>query len=147
MSTDLRILSIDYGEKRIGLALSDPMGVIASGFGTIENTPDMYNRLGDIVREQCVARIIVGLPLSLAGDHGDVTRRACAFAEKLGIVLGIPVEMLDERFTSTLATNTIRSLGVGRMKRRNKGKVDEIAAVILLQDYLRMRGSQSELSR
>jgi putative Holliday junction resolvase len=130
------VLAIDYGEKRIGLAASDPMGIIATGIGTIENTPDLIERLNTIVTERGIARIVVGLPLTLQGVDGDTTRLVRAFVEKLSARVGVPVALLDERFTSSIATQTIRDMGVGRKKRRDKGKVDEIAAIILLQDYL-----------
>lgn len=130
------VLAIDYGEKRVGLAASDPMGIIATGIGTIENTPDLIPRINAIVRERNIARIVVGLPLTLQGLDGDTTRLVRAFVEKLSAQVPVPVVFLDERFTSSIATQTIRDMGVGRKKRRDKGKVDEIAAIILLQDYL-----------
>ena len=130
------VLAIDYGVKRVGLAASDPMGIIANGIGTIENAPDLMQRISAIVQERNVTRIVVGLPLTLQGLDGDTTRLVRAFVESLSAQVPVPVVLLDERFTSSIATQTIRDMGVGRKKRRDKGKVDEIAAIILLQDYL-----------
>ena len=130
------VLAIDYGVKRVGLAASDPMGIIANGIGTLENAPDLMQRISAIVQERNVTRIVVGLPLTLQGLDGDTTRLVRAFVEKLSAQVPVPVVLLDERFTSSIATQTIRDMGVGRKKRRDKGKVDEIAAIILLQDYL-----------
>jgi putative holliday junction resolvase len=139
-----RILAVDYGERRIGLAISDQSGTIASGLETLRNSGDAIDRLRAIVSERGVVRVVVGLPLTLAGQEGDSARKALAFAEKLRAAIGVPVEMLDERFTSSMAEQTIRDMGIGRKKRRDKSRIDEIAAVILLQDYLNMKGRNRE---
>ena len=130
------ILAIDYGEKRVGLAASDPTGIIASGIGTIGNTPDLVMRICALAEERGITRIVVGLPLTLQGGDSDTTRLVRTFVDTLRQAVTIPVDLLDERFTSVIATQTIRDMGVGRKKRRDKSKVDEIAAIILLQDYL-----------
>ncbi|MBI5647278.1 MAG: Holliday junction resolvase RuvX [Ignavibacteriae bacterium] len=129
-------LAIDYGEKRIGLAVSDPMGIIASGAGTFGAGPDLIDRILALAAERNVGRIVVGLPLTLQGENGPVTTLVLAFVEALRARTELPVETFDERFTSSMATQTIRDLGVGRAKRRDKAKVDEIAAVHLLQGFL-----------
>ena len=131
-----RILAIDYGERRVGLALSDELGMIASGAGTLSNTPSLLQEITDLVASRGVARVVVGLPLTLHGDHGSSANMVTAFVERLTAAIAQPVELVDERFTSSIAERTIREMGVGKKKRRDKGKVDEIAAVILLQGYL-----------
>lgn len=143
MSSEIRILAIDHGARRVGLALSDPTGTIASGLGTIDHTPDLLDRLTELVRGRGVTRIVVGLPLTLRGEAGGTAVSVRAFIAALAARLGaegleVPIVELDERFTSHIATQAIRDLGVGRAKRRDKGKVDELAAVVLLQDYLSM---------
>jgi putative holliday junction resolvase len=143
MSSEIRILAIDHGTRRIGLALSDPTGTIASGIGTVGHTTDLIDRLVDLIRLHSVTRIVVGLPLTLRGEAGDSATAVRAFVAALAARLAsedlpVPVDELDERFTSRIASQTIRDLGVGREKRKQKGKVDEIAAVVLLQDYLSM---------
>jgi putative holliday junction resolvase len=131
-------LAIDYGERRVGIAVSDPMGCIAIGLDTLENGPDLLARIRALVAERMVGRIVVGLPLTLKGDVGDIATLVLAFVEKLRAAVEVPVETLDERFTSSIATQTMKDLGLGKKKRREKGRVDEIAAILLLQDYLAM---------
>lgn len=143
MSSEIRILAIDHGARRIGLALSDPTGTIASGIGTVEQTADLMDRLVALVRLHGVTRIVVGLPLTLRGEAGGSVNAVRAFIAVLAArlaseTLAVAIDELDERFTSHIATQTMRDLGVGREKRKQKGKVDEIAAVVLLQDYLSM---------
>lgn len=134
-----RTLAIDYGERRVGLALSDELGIIASGIGTLVNDEHLLVRLLEIIRDRDVARVIVGLPLTLKGEQGASALAVRHFVTRLEAACGLPVEMIDERFTSSLATQAIRDMGVGRKKRREKGKVDEIAAIILLQGFLGSR--------
>ena len=136
MLAEGRILGIDYGSRRIGLALSDPMGIIASGIGTLENDADLLARIRQIVEENEVGRIVIGMPLTLRGEAGDAAAMVTSFVERLREILDVKIETLDERFTSSIAEQAIRDMGVGRKKRRDKAKVDEIAAVVLLQDYL-----------
>ncbi|MCZ7558033.1 MAG: Holliday junction resolvase RuvX [Bacteroidia bacterium] len=131
-----RTLAIDFGERRIGLALSDEMGIIASGIGTIPNDDQTLPALAAMAKERGVQRIIVGLPLTLSGERGSSVTMVETFVAALRSLLPLPVTLVDERFTSSLAEQAIRDMGVGRKKRREKGKVDEIAAVILLQGYL-----------
>ncbi len=131
-----RTLAIDYGERRVGLALSDELGIIASGIGTVDNDASLMNRLLELLREREVARIVVGLPLTLTGAEGTVAKMVYSFAEQLRTASHLPVELIDERFTSSMAAQAIRDMGVGKKKRRDKGKIDEVAAIILLQGYL-----------
>lgn len=136
MPSNGRILAIDYGERRVGLALSDELGIIASGIGTLGNDASLLPQLVRLVEDRGVAGIVLGLPLTLRGEQGDVARNVQAFAEQLRAAVSLPVQLIDERFTSSMATQAIRDMGVGKKKRRDKGKIDEIAAVILLQGYL-----------
>jgi putative holliday junction resolvase len=131
-----RTLAIDYGARRVGLALSDELGIIASGIGTFDNDASLMPRLLTLLRERDVARIVVGLPLTLRGVEGDIARDVHRFADQLRTAAEVPVQLIDERFTSSLAEQAIRDMGVGKKKRRDKGKIDEVAAIILLQGYL-----------
>ena len=131
-------MAIDFGERRIGLALSDELGMIASGAGTIPNDDSSISHIAGLVAERGVVRVVVGLPLTLKGEQGDSARLVHGFVEKLKLSLSVPVELVDERFTSTMATRAIRDMGIGKKKRRDKGKIDELSAVILLQGYLDM---------
>jgi putative Holliday junction resolvase len=136
LAAERRILAIDYGSVRVGLALSDPMGIIASGYGTLANDASLMQRLRGITEEQHVVRIVIGMPLTLRGERGEAAAMVDKFVEQLREALAIDVVTLDERFTSSIAERTIREMGVGKKKRRDKGKVDELAAAVLLQDYL-----------
>ena len=124
----MRVLALDYGSARTGVAISDPSGTIATPVGVVERaaTTDGLARLEEIVREQDVERVVVGLPLTPRGEVGEQARETLAFAESLGERLSVPVEFYDERFTTTLAA------GAG-------GAADEDAraAAFLLESYLR----------
>ncbi|MBR9976847.1 MAG: Holliday junction resolvase RuvX, partial [Bacteroidetes bacterium] len=120
-------------------ALSDELGIIASGIGTLGHDETLLPRLLEIIRDRDVVRVIIGLPLTLKAEQGASALNVQGFVPRLEAACGLPVEMIDERFTSSLATQAIRDMGVGRKKRREKGKVDEIAAIILLQGFLDSR--------
>ncbi len=131
-----RILAIDYGEVRIGLAISDPLGMFASGLGSVESR-NVFEELEKLFATYPVGRIIVGMPLTLRGEAGGSAEKTGAFIEALRKRTEIPVVAIDERFTSVMAANTIREMGIGKKKReREKGKLDELSAVHLLQGYL-----------
>ncbi|MDT8322993.1 MAG: Holliday junction resolvase RuvX [Bacteroidota bacterium] len=131
-----RVLAIDYGVRRVGLAVSDELGIIASGAGTMQNGDDFLSRLMVLIMERDIGTVIIGLPLTLRGEHGVSAAMVEKFADQLREATTRPVHLVDERFTSSIAERTIREMGVGKKKRRDKGKVDEIAAIILLQGYL-----------
>lgn len=128
----MRVLALDYGAARTGVAISDASGTIAAPVGTVEraSTSDGLARLEAIVREQDVERVVIGLPLTLRGEVGEQARETLAFAETLRGVLAVPVETYDERFTTRLAAS-------------GGGTADEDAraAAHLLQDYLRREGA------
>lgn len=129
-----RILGIDVGMKRIGLAQSDPTRTIASPVGTFSESELLAKLAAD---ESRIEHIIVGWPLSMKGHTGSATDMVEQFLVRLAKKLpGITTELLDERFTSTLANQTIRSAVTSKKKRQDKGLVDTIAAAILLQSYL-----------
>jgi putative holliday junction resolvase len=139
MNTTGRILAIDYGERRTGLAMSDPTATIASGCGTLTTHDALVREITDFARSHDVVRIVVGMPRALSGSDTDMTRRVLTFIESLREATGLPVDALDERFTSSIASRALVDMGVPKMKRREKERVDEIAAILLLQDYLSMR--------
>jgi putative pre-16S rRNA nuclease len=127
-----RILAIDYGRRRIGLALSDELGLLAQPLETLErrNRQSDLRRLGELVRKRSVQRIIVGLPLRLDGTAGEMAEEAARFALQLGKELRLPVELVDERLTSWEAEQMLAG------ERRRRRRVDEIAAAIFLDQYL-----------
>ena len=132
-----RTLGIDYGEKRIGVALSDGLGIAAHPFGVLEAGGDAGPRLAELVREHDVERVVVGLPRSLDGSEGKAATIARRFAQELRALLDIEVAMYDERLTSRIAEDVLLSAGSSRARRRKK--VDKVAAAVMLQGYLDRR--------
>jgi putative Holliday junction resolvase len=137
-----RILGIDYGERRIGLAISDPTATIAQPLATLlrraGKRPPVAKIL-DIIDTNDVAEIVVGLPLTLAGDDSDWTRTVREFADALHTRAAVPVQLIDERMTSVQAERAVRSLGLKRSQREQRERVDSAAAMILLQIHLDRR--------
>lgn len=127
-----RILAIDYGRKRIGLAVSDAMGLTARPLAVLtrSNRRNDMRRLREVCREQLVSRIIVGQPLNMTGTAGEMAEEAAKFADRLEKDLGLPTELFDERLTSWEAENQANST------RRKGAPVDDLAAAILLREYL-----------
>jgi putative holliday junction resolvase len=132
----MRILAIDYGERRIGLAISDELQMTARPLATIDRAPKQksFARIVQIVSEQEVERVIVGLPLRLDGTAGDAAARVEKFIATLRGLLECPVEAWDERLTSVEAEERMRELGLNFAQR--KDRVDQFAAMIILEDYL-----------
>ena len=139
-----RILAIDYGRKRIGLALSDELGITAQPLQTLvhKNRRDDLRRLRDICRTYGVARILVGHPVHITGEAGEMANESSRFAARLRKELGIEVELADERLTSWEAENTMAEFGSARQ--RKNASVDAVAAAILLREYLDTKRSSGE---
>ncbi len=131
-----RILAVDWGERRIGLALSDPDGIIATGLETLEvkSAAAAVTRVAECAREREAERIVVGMPLLLSGARGTAAEAAQRFADALAAATGLPVETYDERLTSALSTRRLREAGV--RTGRHKSRVDQGAAVALLESFL-----------
>ena len=134
-----RLLSIDYGKKRTGLAVSDPLQIIANGLTTVE-TPRLFDYLADYLQKEEVERIIVGLPKQMNNEPSENMKRVEPFVNRLRkLYPRIPVEYYDERFTSKMAQQPMIDAGLKKKDRQNKGMVDEISATILLQGYMESR--------
>jgi putative holliday junction resolvase len=134
-----RILGVDYGERRVGLAISDPTATIAQPLPTLKRRAGKrppISKILEIVDAHEVAAIVVGLPLALSGDDTDWTRTVRSFAETLETRAGIPVTLLDERMTSVVAERSVRELGLKKKEREQKERIDSAAAMILLQMHL-----------
>ena len=131
-----RILGIDYGQRRVGLAVSDPLGITAQGLETIAyvNEETLLSQLGRIIEAYEIERIVVGLPLNLDGTHGNKAREVTSFIEHLKTRFGLPVTNWDERMTTAAAHKTMHEMG--HRAKGMKGKVDRIAAILILQSYL-----------
>ena len=138
-----RILAIDYGKKRTGLAVTDELQLIAGGLTTVP-TAELVDYLLGYVKKEPVERIVVGLPKQMNNALSENMCRIEPFVNRMRKLLpDIPIEYHDERFTSVLAHQAILASGIGKMARRNKELVDEVSATIILQSYMesrRMRG-------
>ena len=131
-----RILAIDYGKKRSGVAVTDPMQLIAGGLTTVSTTELLAFIKQYVIREP-VERILVGLPKQMNNDASENMKRIEPFVNTLRKQLPtIPVTYVDERFTSVLAHRTMLDAGLKKKDRQNKALVDEISATIILQSYL-----------
>ena len=131
-----RVLGIDYGERRMGLAVSDPMKIIAKPLKIIDRkiTSDYISEILDIAEEKDVHKIVVGLPLTLKGKRSSQTKVVQDFIEQLRQTGGIPVVYIDERMSSVAAKRSLQEQGI--KTGYEKGRVDETAAAIILQEYL-----------
>lgn len=131
----MRILGIDVGSVRIGVALSDPLGLTAQPLAVLDRRrEDPLARIVELVREHEVVRIVVGWPLTLDGSEGLATRAVGAFVDELAARLEVPIERWDERLTTAAAERSLIEAGVRRVKRR--GSIDKVAAALILQSYL-----------
>ena len=134
-----RILAIDYGRKRTGIAVTDPMQIIANGLTTLP-THKLVDFLLDYVGREKVELIVVGHPKQMNNEDSESMRYIVPFLNRLKKVLPeIPVELVDERFTSVLAHQAMIDGGLKKKARQNKALVDEISATIILQSYLESR--------
>lgn len=136
-----RVLSIDYGVRRTGLAVTDPLKIIAGGLTTVE-TPQIMKFLQDYLKKEPVERFVVGLPRQTNGRDSENLPRVRSFVDKLAKMFpNIPIDMWDERYTSVLAHQTMIQSGIGKKARKNKALVDEISATIILQGWMEGRGN------
>lgn len=134
-----RVLAIDYGERRVGVAISDPTATIAQPLTVLRRRAGKrppVQALADLAIEHDVKHIVIGLPLTLAGDDSDWTLEVRAFGAKLAERTGISVTLADERLTSVAAERAVRSVGLRRSQREQKERVDSAAAMLILQAYL-----------
>ena len=140
-STASRVLAIDYGRKRLGLALSDPLGLTARPLATWNRSNRRHDlaRLRTLCREQEISRIVVGWPLQLGGTSGEMASEAARFAERIRMDLGIPVELVDERLSSWEAEQALTETATGKSRSRHRKQrpLDDVAAAVILRDYLR----------
>jgi len=131
-----RILGVDYGRKRVGIAVSDPTNLIARGLTVLENGKTLIPRICEIISKEGARRVVVGLPLTLRGEKGEMAMEVERFIERLGAASGVPVVAFDERHSSTSALTSMIEMGVPMKKRRVRGAVDRVASALILQSYL-----------
>jgi putative holliday junction resolvase len=131
-----RILAIDYGEKRVGLAVTDPLKIIASALDTV-NRKQVLEYLKAYVASEEVECLVLGMPTRLNGEATDATRGVEKFAGQLKKLFpAIPIEFEDERFTSQMALKSMVSAGVKKKNRRKKENIDKVSATLILQSYM-----------
>jgi putative Holliday junction resolvase len=138
-----RYLGLDVGEVRIGVAVSDELGMIASPVGMIPRKSDVVAQLRALIGTYAPAALVVGLPVGLSGREGPQAQATRAFAEEIAAEVGLPLEYYDERLTSSIAEAALISQGTRRERR--KEKIDAMAAAVMLQGYLdnrRWKGSR-----
>ncbi|RRR76618.1 MAG: Holliday junction resolvase RuvX [Candidatus Viridilinea halotolerans] len=134
-----RSLGLDVGERRIGVALSDASGRLASALTTIKAYPQEHAlaQIARLVVEHGIYEVVVGLPLTLRGEIGPQAEVVQRFAEALGQQVALPIHLFDERLTTAAAAQLLRDMGVKPEKRRQQ--IDQVAAAIILQDFLDQR--------
>ena len=131
-----RILAIDYGSKRCGLAVTDPLRLIASGLTTVE-TAELLTYLADYFSQEEVDLILVGQPKRHDGSFSDIETEIAAFVEKLaGIYSEVEIKRVDERFTSKMAFQAMIDGGLSKKQRQDIAMIDQVSATIILQEYL-----------
>lgn len=136
-----RILSIDYGKRRTGLAVTDPLQIIAGGLCTVD-TPQLMAYLTQYMQREEVERIVIGLPTQPNGQPSENQARVREFTGRLKKAFPeLDVVFWDERFTSVLAHQTMLESGISRKRRQDKALVDEISATIILQSYMESRAN------
>lgn len=130
-----KILAIDYGTVRIGLAETDDLKMMGFGLDTVP-TKEIFKYLNDYLKNNTVELFVVGEPKQMDGTPSESEVHIKEFIKKLDSTYHIPIKRFDERFTSKMAFNTMLASGIGKKKRQNKGLVDKISATIILQEYL-----------
>ena len=130
-----RILALDFGTKRTGIAVTDELQLIASGLTTV-NTPDLLDFLKRYFSEENVELILLGEPKRMNNEASHVETEILKFRQSLEKITSIPIKRVDERFTSKMAAQTMLDSGLKKKQRKNKALLDEISATIILQTYL-----------
>jgi len=139
----VRIMGIDLGDKRIGIAISDPLGWTAQGVEVIRRDGNQgrdMSRIKELAASYDVERVVVGLPRNMNGTLGERGEKSKAFAEKIGFLLSLPVDLWDERLSTVAAEKALLEADTSRAKR--KKVIDKVAAAIILQGYLDAAGNK-----
>jgi putative Holliday junction resolvase len=131
-----RVLGIDFGSRRIGVAISDPLRLIARSLTVVQNSPAAVDEIRRITEEYDVDTIAVGLPLNLKGESGMKAAEVEEFIVALRQAISCTIVTVDERFTSSIAAATLRTMGTKKSSRKVKGTIDAMAAALIAQSYL-----------
>lgn len=134
---DMRLMGIDYGDARVGIALSDPLGIMAQGYGTLKNdgTEQLFCEIQSVIKEKEVTKIVIGLPKNMDNSEGFRADATKAFAEKLKAYTNAEIVFCDERLTTVSAHGMLSEMNVRGKKR--KGAVDTLSAALILETYMR----------
>lgn len=137
----MRTLGIDFGEKRIGLAISDPLGILATPIETLDSSEMdlVIPKLAETISDHIVTKIVVGIPWTLSGKSGPQTKKTFEFISLISDTFEIPIKQIDERFTSLQAEKKLRLVDKRSRKKQKKipkGLIDSVSAAIILQTYL-----------
>ncbi len=135
----MRVLALDVGDRRIGLAVSDPTGLLASPIGAVDRGPTDVDDVLHAALDNDAAEIIVGLPLTLSGESREQAGKVRRFIRDLRAKTDLPVNAIDERLSTVQAQRLLRDSGVGRRRNRDRGRIDAAAAAVILQGYLDSR--------
>lgn len=140
MVIDMRLMGIDYGDARVGIALSDPLGIMAQGYGTLQNdgTEQLFCDIQSIIKEKEVTKIVIGLPKNMDNSEGFRADATKEFAEKLKLYTSAEIVFCDERLTTVSAHGMLSEMNVRGKKR--KGAVDTLSAALILETYMRKNG-------
>ncbi|OQA02017.1 MAG: putative Holliday junction resolvase [Bacteroidetes bacterium ADurb.Bin408] len=137
-----RVLAIDYGQKRTGLAVTDELQMIAGSLGFVQ-TKEIFNYISNYLKNNVVDAFVIGQPRQMDNTNSEASRFIEPFVLKLGrLYPHIPIVRIDERFTSKLAFQTMIEAGLKKKDRQNKGLVDSVSATIILQSYLELKANQ-----
>ena len=131
-----RILAIDYGLKRIGIAITDPLNIFAYPLTTLNNDVSLWQNIQKILNENKVSKIIVGFPFKESGSSSNLSEHVLTFKKEIEKRFSLPVELIDERYSSVIAKQRVLETVVSKKKRRDKSLLDKNAAAVLLEDYL-----------
>lgn len=136
----MRLMGIDFGDARVGIALSDPLMIMSQGYKTINNdgTDSLYEEIVAIIKEKEVTKIIIGLPKNMDNTQGFRTEATMEFAEKLKTFTDVPIDFSDERLTTVSAHGFLNEMNVRGKKR--KGAVDTLSAALILETYMKKKG-------
>ncbi|AFN75129.1 Holliday junction resolvase-like protein [Melioribacter roseus P3M-2] len=134
-------MSLDYGEKRVGVAVTDPLNIFAYPVTTLDNDSNLIANILKLIDEYNVIKIIIGNPLKENGEESKVSLIVKDFSRKLRNACGIEIELVDERYTSHMAQRRIIESVPTKKKRKDKGLIDKNAAAIMLEDYLRKKSN------
>ena len=135
----MRVLALDVGDRRVGLAISDPTGMLASPLGHVERGPTDIQEIVGIAEGNDATQIVVGLPLTLAGESRAQAGKVRQFVRELRSATGIPVVTIDERLSTVQAQRLLTDSDQGRRSNRDRGRIDSSAAAVILQSYLDSR--------